>query len=109
MLAKKHRLPATINIKHFLTFPGSLFNLKIGENKTEESRFGFIVAKSIDRRATARNRLKRQFRRFMEENYSKIKPGHDFLFKIKLEAKNQKTKDIHGNIKEVLKKEGLIE
>lgn len=109
MLAKKYRLPAAISTKHFLTFPGTFFNLKIGENKIKEKRFGFIVAKSIDKRATARNRLKRQFRHFAEENYSKIREGYDFLFKIKIAAKNQKTREIHANIKEVLKKEGLIE
>lgn len=109
MLAKKHRLPKETGSKKFFTFPASFFNVKIGKNNKEESRFAFIVSKNIDKRATVRNRIKRQFRRFIEENYSKIKLGHDFLFKIKKEAKNKKTTEIHKEIKGFLEKESLIE
>jgi len=109
MLAKKHRLPAKISTKHFLTFSEDFFSLRVGENKTKDSRFGFVVSKSVDKRAVVRNRLKRQFRRFIEENYSKIKPGYDFLFKLKPVVKGQSTKDINIKIKEGLEKKSLIE
>ena len=109
MLAKKNRLPISTNTKHFLTFPAVFFSVKVGENKINKTRFNFVVAKSIDKRATVRNRLKRQLRSFTEENYSKIKKGYDFLFKVKKEARGRETKEIHNQIKQVLKKEGLIE
>ena len=108
MLAKRNRLPISTNTKHFLNFPAAFFSLKVGKNHTKDARFGFIVAKKIDKKATARNRIKRQFRRFAEENCSKIKPGYDFLFRIKKEAMNQETKEIHKQIEKILKKEKLI-
>ncbi|OGH10249.1 MAG: ribonuclease P protein component [Candidatus Levybacteria bacterium RBG_16_35_6] len=109
MLAKKNRLPAKASVKHFLlNINADFFILKVGENRTEESRFNFVVSKRLDKGATVRNRLKRQFRRFIEENCSRIRPGFDFLFKIKNQAKGKKTQEIHRQLKEVLKKEGLI-
>jgi ribonuclease P protein component len=107
MLAKELRLPARISTKTFKHFSGSFFNLSFGENKIGQARFGFVVKKAAVREATERNRLKRQFRRFFEENYQKIKPGFDLLFKIKKESNGKTTKEIHGKIFEALEKEKL--
>ncbi|OGH09704.1 MAG: ribonuclease P protein component [Candidatus Levybacteria bacterium RBG_16_35_6] len=108
MLAKKNRLPAKTSTKNFSTISFPFFVLKIGENSLNEIRARFIVSKEVDKRATARNRLKRQFRRFIEENYSKIRLGQDFLFRIRKEANGKKTEEIHKRIGEVFKKEKLF-
>ena len=104
MLAKKNRLPAKVSLKHFLPkastrhflfkINANFFFLKVGENKEKESRFSFVVSKNLDKRATARNRIKRQFRRFIEENCYRIRPGFDFLFKVKKQAIGKKTQEI---------------
>jgi ribonuclease P protein component len=108
MLAKTNRLPIGTDTKNYLSYSASFFSVKTGKNKTEKSRFAFIVAKSIDKRATVRNRLRRQFRQFVQEE-TVIKKGYDFLFKIKKEASGKKTKEIHSQIRQLFEKEGLIE
>jgi ribonuclease P protein component len=104
MLAQEQRLPAKIKTK-FSFISGNLFNLGIAENKGRISRFGFIVKKTTAPSSVKRNRLKRQFRRFFEENYSRIKPGCDFLFKIKKEALDKKTEQIHKEIIKILEEQ----
>ena len=101
MLKRKFRLPKeklktkkTLNVEDFI--------LKTSENKLGISRFGFVVSKKIDKRAAVRNRAKRFFRAYIEENLEKIKLGYDFLFILKKIP--EKTTLVQ--IKEVLSKEG---
>ena len=52
---------------------------------TEESKFGFIISKKIDKRAVVRNRLKRTMSRFIENNLSRLESG----FKVVIVARKQ--------------------
>lgn len=78
MLKKKNRLPS-IGFKAEKTFQTQELILKISENQNAESRFGFVVSKKIDKRASTRNKIKRILRSCIEEKLEKIKPGFDFL------------------------------
>jgi ribonuclease P protein component len=62
------------------------------------SRFGFVVANSIDKRATRRNGIKRRMRAAIRELLPGIKNGYDVIISVKkpfdypyklLEIKNQ--------------------
>jgi ribonuclease P protein component len=82
LLKRNNRLPSEV-FRAEKTFSSSDFVLKISKNQISESRFGFVVSKKIDKRATARNRIKRTFRACIEEALENIKPGLDFLFIVK--------------------------
>lgn len=106
MLNKKYRL--LDRVKFDKSSPSPFFVLKTAKNDRPYSRFGFSVSKKTDKRATERNRIKRQVRVFVEENLEKIEPGFDILFLIKKEALGKETGDIHKNILKEFKKENLL-
>lgn len=89
MLKRKNRLPKGY-LKSEKTINSSICVLKIAKNGSNLSRFGFVVSKKIDKRATARNRIKREFRKCLEDKLNEIVKGYDFLFIIKnnIEKKN---------------------
>lgn len=105
MLKRRNRLS-----KNF--FQGSrkltseLYNLKISPNGESVSRFGFVVSKKIDKRAVARNRIKRKFRNCIEKNLGKIASGYDFLFILKKNIQEESYCEIITND---LKKEKLFD
>jgi ribonuclease P protein component len=108
MLKKKHRLlkETKFNKRPFFVCP--IFILKITKNEKAFSRFGFIVSKKIEKRATARNRVKRQIRNCIETDLDKIKPGYDMLFLLKKDILNKSTKEISEATLEELKKQNLL-
>lgn len=79
MLAKKFRLPSSVAFQNATFFKEQEFTVKAQKNNEECSRFGFIVAKKIDKRAFVRNRLKRMVRSCIENKWLKHK-GKDILF-----------------------------
>ena len=79
MLKKENRLPRGF-LKSESTINSYLYVFKIAKNQKNVSRFGFIVSKKIDKRATVRNRIRRKFRSCIEERLSEIERGYDFLF-----------------------------
>jgi ribonuclease P protein component len=83
MLDKIYRLPSSVKLFHAQSFSSALFFLKVTSNQQAVSRFGFVVSKKIDPRATARNRIRRVFRSCIEELVPQIKPGFDMLFLLK--------------------------
>lgn len=107
MLNKSLRLKKTIFGKSaLLTSP--YFNLKTQPNKEGVSRFGFVVSKKIDKRATVRNRIKRLLRSCIEENTEKIREGHDLLFVLKKEAIGKERSELCSSLLTVLSQERLL-
>ena len=86
----------------------ALFILRISNNKQKDSRFGFIVSKSIDKRAVVRNRVKRVFRSLIEERIAGIKPGKDFSFIIKRKAIEADRNELSRSLISVLRKEEVL-
>lgn len=80
MLAREHRLPATTKLSHARYSKTSLFGVKYAKNELPNSRFAFLVRKTVDKRAVARNRIRRVFRSCIEELREQIIPGYDMLF-----------------------------
>lgn len=80
MLPKQHRLPASTRLAHPQTFRSVSFTARIIHNKSLPSRFGFVISKSVDKRATARNRIRRLLRSCIEEMLPIVQDGYDILF-----------------------------
>ena len=80
MLSREYRLPATIKLTRAHFAKTEVFSVKYAQNGLAVSRFAFVVRKSVDKRAVARNRIKRVFRSCIEEQRAQIVPGYDMLF-----------------------------
>ncbi len=108
MLKKKYRLlkETKFDKKDFYTSP--FFVLKVAKNEKSFNRFGFVISKKIDKRATVRNKIKRQIRVCIEVNFDKIKPGYDMLFILKKQILNKTTKEIGELTLGELRKQKLL-
>lgn len=104
MLKKKNRLPKEIRIKDGNRFSSKFFLTVAIENGESFSRFGFVVSKKIDKRASFRNRIKRQLRFCVEKNLDQIREGIDMLFIAKKEIAGANTKEIYDCMEDTLKK-----
>lgn len=102
MFSRKFRLPASIQFLQPQFFNSGTFNLKISQNSFAYNRYGFVVGKKIDKRATERNALKRRFRACIEELHPALPQGYDMLFVLKLSAKEQTTEALMNELKKTL-------
>lgn len=107
MLKKIYRL-SSLNLRSPKNISGELFNLKIGKNNLQVSRFGFVISKKIDKRASVRNALKRKLSRSIEEIFDKIETGYDIVFYPKNLALGATGEIISLEINKIFSKEGLI-
>lgn len=84
MLPKQYRLRKTQDFEKVFAKSGKPFFaptifVKIGANKQECSRFGFVVGTKVSKKAVERNRIKRCLRSFVQENLENIAPGFDII------------------------------
>jgi ribonuclease P protein component len=107
MLKKVNRLPV-FSLKNPKTISSKYFALKTCPNKMPVSRFGFVVSKKIDKRATARNRLKRKMRSCVEEIFDRIEVGWDFIFYAKKEGIVAERSLVLKEINDIFKKETYL-
>ena len=80
--------------------------LKAVKNRLTESRVGFSVGLSFSKKATERNRKKRQLRGFFMKNWGRIKKGLDMVVIFKKD--NNKTAKIEEKIEKILSKANLF-
>lgn len=83
------------------------FTLKVFQSNLSNARFGIVISKRTEKKATARNRVKRQFRVCFESLIGKVK-CQDYLFIIKKESLGKKNNEICTQIEEVLKKKSFL-
>ena len=108
MLKKEYRLLKETKFNKEGLYASPFFVLKLAKNEKSFNRFGFVVSKKIDKRATARNRIKRQIRVCIEDNFAKIRPGYDMLFILKKNILGKTTKEICKLTLEELGKRKLL-
>ncbi len=80
MLPSAYRLPHGKRISSRFTFRSPIFLLKIASNTQENSRFGIIISKKIDKRAVRRNRMRRLLQQFIQEHIALFPKSSDYLF-----------------------------
>ncbi|MFA6496726.1 MAG: ribonuclease P protein component [Patescibacteria group bacterium] len=83
--------------------------LKILKNRLPESRFGFSISTKTVKKATKRNRLKRQLRANIENMRTKIVPGYDVIFIIRPALQELRQAEFRDFLLKLLKKARLIE
>jgi len=72
------------------------------------TRVAVVVSKRVDKRATVRNRIKRQVRGMIEGVYQKLKPGIDVVIIVNPAALNISRKDTETRLIYLLNKQAII-
>ena len=85
----------------------SLF-LKIAGNNLKASRFGFVVGKSLSKKATVRNKIKRRLRKSIQDRLPKIKTGFDAVLVAQKGIEKEKFQDTAETIGKILAKAKLL-
>lgn len=94
-LGKKYRVPLKGKRIFKKVYSGALFNLAVAKNPSQ-NRFAFVAGTKISKKATERNKIKRQLFQIIWETREEFKPG-DYIFYAK--------KNILGKNKEEIKEE----
>lgn len=81
MLSKINRLRKEKDFEKLFkkgkSFKNGFLILKMVQNNSEESRFGFIVSQKVSKKATLRNKIKRRLRDIARQNIKKTRKGID--------------------------------
>lgn len=90
MLSKEKRIKNTSDFNKVYQkgafFYHYFFNLNFLRNRSDFSRFGFVVGKKATKKAVLRNSIKRKFREATRLLYDKVPKGYDIVINIKKEA-----------------------
>lgn len=83
---------------------GELVFLKFKKNKLKNTRFYWVVNLKISKKATVRNKIKRQLKEIVRKNLPHIRGGFDVIVIAKPEIVNKKYQEIKKDIEKLLKK-----
>jgi ribonuclease P protein component len=112
MLPKKYRLSKKnfeIAFKKRGSFKKRDFlKVKVNDNNLPLSRFGFSCGLKISKKATIRNKLKRQLSDIIRNNLQNIKNGYDVIIIPKANILDQSYKEIQQDLLALLKEHRLI-
>jgi ribonuclease P protein component len=108
MLPQQNRLPATQKLHNPKFRRTPLFSVKIAKNDLTLCRFGFVVRKSVDKRAVVRNRIRRVFRSCIEESLNNIVVGHDMLFFLEKGIMDKSRDEVFQKLRLLLTEEHLL-
>lgn len=90
MVPKKHRLRGQTAFRTLARQGRHVHEpalaIRVRPNQMPESRFGFVVSLRISKKATRRNRLKRQLREIVRLELPRIRPGYDVMVMVKPNA-----------------------
>lgn len=102
MLAKRYKLNIAEFIKKRPTFvkKGPFFAVKYIPNGLLYSRFGVVVGKKVDKRATERNKIKRMFYESIRVRGLQNIPGQDVMIMIYPEIKQVEWVEVVKIVKE---------
>lgn len=86
---------------------GNLFDLKAAANDLSVCRFGFSIGLKVSKKATKRNRVKRQLGAVVGELISRIKPGYDIVIIANPKILDKKQPQIKDEFENLIKKINL--
>lgn len=112
MLTKQYRLQKDrdfeLVFKKGRAFKSKFLFLKLKRNNLEISRFGFVIGKTISKKSTVRNRIKRRLRDIIERNLVKIKSGFDVIIGVNTKIVEKNYQEIKEELEELLKKAEVL-
>lgn len=102
MLPKEYRINTDKDIKRLIqrgkAFFLAEFTIKYQVNNKKHFRFGFVVSTKVDKRAVARNLLKRRMRAVASKYCKEAKVGYDLLIIAKKKAIELEYKDMEKQL-----------
>lgn len=111
MLPQINRLPSS-NLRQVMRngkrVSSNFLDLIILQSKEQNSRFAFVVPVHIDRRATARNRVKRLLRESIQTFLPKIYRNIDAIFIAKSKQLVVQEQKIAQSVSELLQRADLV-
>lgn len=108
MLPRRFRLPAAVSFHHQITLFTPYVTCKLSNNQLPNNRYGFVVSKRVDKRASKRNEIKRKVRQCIEAQKEQIKTGYDMLVIVKPSAIDAVQTDICQTLYQAMVKEQLL-
>lgn len=113
MLAVKNRLTKKRDIERVQRYGQSYFSgsviLKILKNDVKQVRIGFVVGTRVSKKATERNKIKRQLREFFRPVTIKIRENIDALVSVKqLRGEKLKKEKLIRDVENTLEKAKLL-
>ena len=111
MLPKPHRLPSPLVRQVMRTgkrIATPQFQLIFSKNSLGVPRFAFIVGNNIDKRATARNRMKRLLRESVHHLLPHVASGWDGVFLVKAKLGDKKQTEVEPVVRGLLEQASLL-
>lgn len=108
MFKRENRLAPGVGFKNSYQLFSPEFVLKEKRNDLSLNRFGIVVSKKIDKRAVARNKIKRMLRDILVDLNKNMVNGHDILIIVKTGIVRKTKEENYSIIKNALEKAGLI-
>lgn len=85
-----------------------LFNIKYLKNNLDCSRFAFVISTKISKKATERNKIKRQLRAIIREKIKNLQNNYDLIIIAQTKILNQKFTTLQEELTKALKKLRLL-
>jgi ribonuclease P protein component len=101
MLKAQNRLTSDFEYyvvkKYGTSYEGKYFyiNYVVPQSYIGPTKVGFIISNKFDKRATARNRLKRVFREVVQNNFSRINENYWIVINPKFSSANKNYEEIN--------------
>lgn len=112
MLSKKYRLTKEKDFKRIKasgrSFFSSWFRVRCLNNNQETSRFAVVISTKVSKKASQRNRLRRQIREIIRLNKPKIKEGFDLMISVNNKALDQTYQALEKDLLALLNKAKLL-
>ena len=106
MLVKRLRLVKEKDFKKIFklgkSFYTKIFRIKILANELGFNRYGIVISTKVSKKATERNKLKRQIRAVIKEFDKKLITGFDLVIVVSPLALNQEYKFIKSELERML-------
>lgn len=112
MLPKAHRLTRESDFKKIAKEAKSvhsrLFLLKKLSSLEKQTKFGIVISTKVSKKATIRNKVKRQTREIIHLNLPQIKPNYKVVIIVKNNIVDKDYQEIEKDLESILKKAKLI-
>jgi ribonuclease P protein component len=82
--------------------------LRFLKNNLKISRFAFVIGLKISKKATQRNRIRRQLEEIIRLSFDQIKPSFDVVILAEKEIINKKYQEIETTLMGLLKEAKLV-
>jgi len=112
MLAKINRLAKKSDIDNLFQRGKRAFSpffaVRYLENKEKNSRFTVVISNKVAKKATERNRIRRQIREIIRLNLSRFRYNYDILINISKECLEKKYWKLEEELLDLLKRNKII-